>query len=318
MIKNQRRLYRAPAFFIAAALVFGLIPAGPASASAVDPDTLATPGVHDELNEAIEALKEHIESLEKIIRLNVPRADKIPVLLYHHLVSENEMTAAQRQNDMIISVELFSEHMKYLYDNNYYTASMYEFELYINGKMILPERTVVITFDDGYRSNTRFAYPILKKYDFKASIFLITSTIGEKENVIEKAGWNDLKKCGDVFSYHSHSHQLHTQQRDGRSAFITSGAAVVTDDLLISKALLSTSYLAYPYGQTNRSVRRAMIDAGFRMGFTTVADYAGRKVNPYEIPRFTITPNIDIESFGIICSGLADGAPAESEDTPAA
>jgi len=309
-LRNYKKI---TAFVIATIMLFCLMPAGAAYAGAADPDSLLTPGIYDAADEGINSLKARIAALEKIISLNVPNAEKIPILLYHHLVGDSEMTAAQRQNDMIISVEQFSAQMKFLSDNKFYAASLYELELYLNGDMILPERTVVITFDDGYRSNTRYAYPVLKKYGFQAAIFLITSTIGERGSGIEKAGWSDLQKCGDVFQYHSHSHNLHVQQRDGKSAFVTSGAPEITEDLLISKALLSTSYLAYPYGQTSRVSRRAMMDAGYRMGFTTVADYAVRKVNQIEIPRFTITPNIDIGAFEAICFGLAGVVVVEEE-----
>ena len=329
MKTTHNLLKRTIAVVLAAIFTFSLIPPGAASAAAaasavasaasttVDPDTLTIPDIYDVYGDGIDSLKQHIANLEKIIELNIPRADKIPVLLYHHLVKESEMTASQKQNDSVLSVEQFSEQMQYLFNNKYYTASLYELELYIDGKMFLPERTVVITFDDGYRSNTRYAYPILKKYDFRATIFLITSMIGAKENVIEHANWDDLKKCGDVFNYHSHSHDLHKLSRNGQSAFINSTSAVVADDLLISKALLSTSYLAYPYGQYNRASKRGMADAGYRMGFTTVADYAKRRMDPLEIPRFTITRNYDIEAFEAICKGQA-GQAAEDEAPAAA
>ena len=319
MTFTRNKYKMAAAVLISTILLFNIAAPGAAYAAA-DPDTLITPGIYDSVDDSVAALKEQLASLEKIIELNVTRADKIPVLLYHHLAKEDELTPAQRQNDSVMSIEQFSEQMKYLYDNKFYTASLYELELYINGKMILPERTVVITFDDGYRSNTKYAYPVLKKYDFKAAIFLITSLIGEKENVIEHASWSDLKKCGDVFSYHSHSHNLHKLARDGSSVFATSDAAAIAEDLLISKALLSTSYLAYPYGQTNRTIKKAAAEAGFRIGFTTAADYARRRIDPMEIPRFTITPNIDQTTFEIICTGLAGSpsanGPADAGDEP--
>ena len=320
MILNRKKQKKLTAVLLAVALTFGIMPFNVAYAAvtAADPDTMAIPGVYDASDAGIDSLKKHIANLEKIIELNIPRAEKIPVLLYHHLVKEEDLTPAQRQNDSVISVEQFSDQMKFLYDNKYYTANLYELELYISGKLILPERTVVITFDDGYRSNTRYAYPILKRYEFQATIFLITNLIGVKENVIEHASWDDLKKCGDVFNYHSHSHNLHRLQRDGQSVFLTSSSAAIAEDLLISKALISSSYLAYPYGQFNRASKRGMTDAGYRMGFTTVEDYAKRRIDPLEIPRFTITKNYDLEAFEAICKGLAFQDSEESTPTAAA
>ena len=304
----KKIIRKAAAIALASILALSIQTAVYAGSTAADPNSLAMPDASNAADTSFDALKRQIASLEKIIALNVPRAEKIPVLLYHHLVKENEMTNEQRQSDSVMSVEQFTTQMKYLFENDYYTASLYEFEQYLNGAMILPARTVVITFDDGYRSNTKYAYPLLKKYDFQAAIFLITSLIGERENVIEHAGWNDLRKCGDVFSYHSHSHSLHKLLRDGRSSMQTSESSTVTDDLLISKALLSTSYLAYPYGQTSRAAKVALTNAGYRMAFTTVAAYAKRNSDKYEIPRFTVTPKTDLDAFIKICAGKADAA----------
>ena len=310
-----KKAIKVTAVVMAAVLLFGFAPSNTVRsfAASADPDSTRLPGAFDAAEDGLESLKKQIASLERIIELNVPRAEKIPVLLYHHLVKESEMNDAQRRNDSVLSVEQFSEQMKYLSEHKYYTASLYELERYLSGKMILPERTVVITFDDGYRSNTKYAYPVLKKYGYQAAIFLITSMIGEKENVIEHAGWGDLRKCGDVFSYFSHSHNMHSLRKDGKSIFQTSDSDAITNDLLISKALLSASYMAYPYGQTGRAAKKALTDAGYRMAFTTVASYVTRKSDKLEIPRFTITPNIDIDKFEIICSGLADNATASDE-----
>lgn len=308
MTLHYNKLLRRAALVLAAIMLFCMAPTIEASAATADPDSASTPGVYDGLEESIDSLKEQIASLEKIIELNVPRAEKIPVLLYHHLVKEEEMTDPQWNNDSVLSVEKFSEQMKYLYDNKFYTASLYDLEQYINGKKILPERTVVITFDDGYRSNTKYAYPILKKYGFRASIFLITSLIGEKEKVIEHASWSDLKKTRDVFSFHSHSHNLHKMLRDGKSLFQTSDSTEIMNDLLITKGMLSSSYFAYPYGHTGRAARRALTDAGFRMAFTTVAAYAKKKCDLLEVPRFTITPRTGMDLFESICMGRADAA----------
>ena len=315
MTTFRKKTGRIAAIVLTAALIFSFAAPGAAFAATADPDALLPPGVFDPAEGALAALREQIASLEKIIELNVPRADKIPVLLYHHLAREDELTPSDRNNDFVMSVEKFSEQMKYLYDNNYYTASLYELERYINGKVILPEKTVVITFDDGYRSNTKYAYPILKKYDFRAAIFIVSSLIGEKVNVIERANWGDLKNCKDVFSYHSHSHNLHQQQRDGKSSFVVSDSSVIANDILISKALLSTSYIAYPYGQTSRAVKKALSESGYRMGFTTVAEYVKRKSDAYEVPRFTITPQTSQDVFEAIVTGKAGPAAAAAATT---
>ena len=78
------------------------------------------------------------------------------VLLYHHVVPKDADTSS------IISLSDFESQMEYLYKHGYYTASLKELEEFLYDEKELPEKTVIITFDDGYESNYIYAYPVLK------------------------------------------------------------------------------------------------------------------------------------------------------------
>ena len=308
--KRHTTFYRSVAALVALILfvvpaLFFVTPAAVFAEEDTNPQLLDLPRADSDADAATEALKKQIEDLKKIIRLNVEEADGIPVLLYHHVMNEKDMKPEHHDNHNIISTELFETHMKYLSDNRYYTASIEELEQFIAGKTILPKRTVVITFDDGYRSNTRYCYSILKKYGFKASMFVITSLIGAKEGVIEHASWADMNKSSDVFSYYSHSHDLHKLDREGKSLMITSSQSVIRKDMLLARAFVNCSYLAYPYGQRNQTVMALLRRTGYRMAFTTDTGYVKKRSNVYELPRFTITPLISVEKFGDIVKGAA-------------
>ncbi len=97
---------------------------------------------------------------------------KLPVLMYHHLDNEGN-------GDTIITPKLFEEHMKALKENGYQTVSLKEIKDYVVKGEELPKNPVLITFDDGYSSNYEIAYPILKKYNMKAVIFMIGSSTGK-------------------------------------------------------------------------------------------------------------------------------------------
>ena len=97
---------------------------------------------------------------------------QVPILMYHHL-------AEQGQGDDIISVSRFEEQIRALSDAGYTAVSFEDLKAWVEQGTELPEKPVVITFDDGYESNYSLAYPILKKYGMKATIFVIGVSVGK-------------------------------------------------------------------------------------------------------------------------------------------
>lgn len=96
---------------------------------------------------------------------------KLAVLMYHHISDE-------KNNDMIVTEEKFERDIKFLKENGYEAVSLKEVKAYIDGKGDLPEKSIIITFDDGYLSNYEIAYPILKENNFKAQIFPVGILFG--------------------------------------------------------------------------------------------------------------------------------------------
>lgn len=97
---------------------------------------------------------------------------EVPILMYHHLAEESS-------GSLIISAEQFEAHIKALSQANYTGISLQQLVDYVEKGIELPEKPIVITFDDGYSSNYEIAYPILKKYNMKATIFVIGASVGK-------------------------------------------------------------------------------------------------------------------------------------------
>ena len=97
---------------------------------------------------------------------------RVPVLMYHHLTDG-------AQNSATITPALFREHIQALSDAGYQTVSLAELRAYVSEGAPLPEKPVLITFDDGYASNYELAYPVLKEFGMKAAIFVIGSSVGK-------------------------------------------------------------------------------------------------------------------------------------------
>jgi len=142
----------------------------------------------------------------------------IPILMYHHILPKSSFITS--------SVAEFEKQMKFLSEKGYKTLTSKEFLEYKKGNLKI-KKGVFITFDDGWRDNFIYAYPILKKYNLKATCFLVTEWIEKaseknsnfkplshneckKEVQINPSSvilnWDEVEKMRDVFDFHSHTH----------------------------------------------------------------------------------------------------------------
>lgn len=252
------------------------------------------------LHEKNEELQKEIEHLKQMIGKG--QAEEVPVLLYHHILPQEDIdTYGWSGNDSVISLENFQAQMKYLKDNNYHTATMDELDQFINGDYVLPKNTVVITFDDGYLSNIVHAYPIMKEYGFKGTIFVI----GDSENR-EKAEYDpattqriyipEAEKYSDVFEYGCHSYGFHFIE-DGYTMMQILDKESIKADLEKSQSILGAKTIAYPFGRYNEAALEAVKELGYILGFTVEPGYVKRGMDSYTLPRVIVVPQMGIENF---------------------
>lgn len=98
---------------------------------------------------------------------------EVPILRYHHLTEEEEASGAT------VTAAAFAEQMQALDDAGYTPIDIWQMRDYVEHGGTLPEKPILITFDDGYESNYSLAYPILKEHNFKATIFAIGVSMGK-------------------------------------------------------------------------------------------------------------------------------------------
>lgn len=188
---------------------------------------------------------------------NSQRADvKVPVLLYHNFVTTVPESDPDNFN-YINTPESFEENIKTFLEKGYTIISMKELADCDSGKAELPSKPIIITFDDGYYSNYEYIYPILKKYNAKASIFIVTDKIGKEIDGIKYLGWEEcleMQNSGlvEIFS-HSKKHVFYDKLpvRELRDDVIESYR-------LIEKHLGKQNLkgFAYPYGAyTEKAVK---------------------------------------------------------------
>lgn len=206
------------------------------------------------------------------------------VLMYHQI--------AHLKNDMNTTPELFEEQMDYLHKNNYNVVSAVDLVEAIKKRESLPPKSVVITFDDGWKNQIK-AMSILKKYNYPAMFALITEyqtfkngTYLSRNDVVENEGGNF------IFVNHSHTH------------FVKDFLGNPYKDVEISKKQMADTthkfvpIYVYPYGKKNYQLLDALIKNGYQAGFGVYSHPVNVKTaNIYNIDRYLMNDKVDMEKF---------------------
>lgn len=185
------------------------------------------------------------------------------ILLYHHFV---DFEPIPESYGTVSTPKRFEEHLQYILDKGYSIIPMYYLIEYERGERALPQKSVVLNFDDGYTSNYTLIFPVLKKYNVHATIFAVTATMGEGQKM-SWAQMREMEQSGLVdIQNHSLWHKDHTalSEKELHHYFATSFTT-------LEKELGKETYriLSYPMGRfTERSIAIAK-QYGVQMQVTT-------------------------------------------------
>ena len=181
----------------------------------------------------------------------------IPVLNYH-------IISNQKINTLAITPQEFEEQMAYLHNNGYTTISPDQLLDYIQYKAPLPDNPILITFDDGYRDAYLEAYPILKKYNYTATIFLITDYV---ENNSRYLNWDQVEEMHDNgFTFGSHT--LDHISLSGASNEYVEYQLTKSREAIEWHLKEPIKYFAYPGGFYSKTTTQLLKQAGYRGAFT--------------------------------------------------
>lgn len=224
----------------------------------------------------------------------------VTVLMYHHFL-ENKENKKFRNNADVVTPENFYKQMKYLHDNHFHTISLPILEKYIDGKAKLPAKTIVLTFDDGYLSVFKYAYPVLKKFHFNSVMFVITGQMKkqpEKFNPdkLNYISWPELSKYSDVFEYEGHANHFH-KDINKQCYMIIKPATEVNQEIHTLHKLIPGNYFAYPYGQYNRTLIGILKENGYHMAFTTKTGRIYPGSPKFELNRNAVYPYTSFNQF---------------------
>jgi peptidoglycan/xylan/chitin deacetylase (PgdA/CDA1 family) len=217
----------------------------------------------------------------------------VPVLVYHNIGKES-------RGRLVLGVDRFTEQMKYLKANGYHVASVAEFVEWLQARRQLPRKTVVLTFDDGYRSFREYAYPVLRELRFTATLFVYTDYVGTGRNALN---WDDLKALaaeGFDVQAHSKSHaDLRRGDRESEAQYDRRLQAELVDPprVLAKSVGRPVSFLAYPYGRVDDAVLAKVKEQGYQAAFTVRRESNAAFVDVLRISRSQIYSEMTLEQF---------------------
>lgn len=224
---------------------------------------------------------------------------QLPILLYHRI----SPTISPATADYSITPETFEEQISYLRDAGFYSIKLEDWGVAMLEQIPLPGRAVLLTFDDGCLDFLTFARPILHRYGFSATVFVVTDRIGTLRNSNSEhsgqaplLGWDEictLQAEGIEFGSHSASHRSLTKLT--HEEIVREGArsrAVFGHELGVA-----VKAFAYPYGATNRIVQHLIGACGYIFGLSCQAGPSKLNDSLLALPRIEIMGFDNLQSF---------------------
>lgn len=209
----------------------------------------------------------------------------VPILCYHRF----DKTC---KSNLCISESAFAKQMEYLKKNGYHTIHLSELLEFLNYQRSIPAKSVIITLDDGYRSLYDFAYPLLRRYGYTATLFIYTDFIEASRNALTWNHLRELKAAGFEIGSHSLSHADLTKKypNENDQVFRDRIAKELTHskEIIDRKLKQDTQFFAYPYGNYNQQILDLLPMAGYKLGLTIRSGGNSFFANPLTLKRSQI------------------------------
>jgi peptidoglycan/xylan/chitin deacetylase (PgdA/CDA1 family) len=227
---------------------------------------------------------------------------QLPVLLYHRIVNSKKEVGRHK---IYVFKDKFEAQLKFLKENGYETLTFHDL-LKDNSKDW--NKKIILTFDDGYEDNYTILFPLLKKYGFKAVIFLVTQKkdnswgIQEGEPVFRMMNEKQIREMSDYgieFGGHTQNHPDLTKISIEEAKKEIEGCKKDVE-AITGKPAVS---FAYPFGALNEKVKSAVKDAGYNFGIATTSGPNPFSDDKFQIRRIEVRPKNGLARFKYKASG---------------
>jgi peptidoglycan/xylan/chitin deacetylase (PgdA/CDA1 family) len=224
--------------------------------------------------------------------------------MYHEIAGPTESDSR-----LAVSPEAFSAQLAYLHDEGYCTVTAAELsDALARGDGSLPDRPIVLTFDDGYADFHSQTMPMLDRYAFTATVFVTTGWVRDAEKSAERQppgpmlSWGQIEEAASIgmeVAAHSHTHpQLDQLSHQLLRDELATGKAVLED-----KLGSPVTGLAYPFGYSNAKVRETARELGHHYSCAVGNTIMSSESDLLALPRLTVRQSTDMPVFQRIVRG---------------
>jgi len=210
-------------------------------------------------------------------------AQSLPVLTYHSIRTVIDPGDSLGYG-LSVSAEEFEKQMKFLNHQGYTTLTPDDLLAVLQKKEALPQKSIMLTFDDGYEDFYTAAFPILKKYKFKATVFIVTGFLGDGQN--RYMTWEEIRELDQSgiisIASHTQSHSDLTKSKDAKKEIEDSKSEL---ENFLGHPIIT---FVYPYGLHDSAAVLLVSRAGYALGFTTQEGTTMSRARQFALPRVRI------------------------------
>lgn len=219
---------------------------------------------------------------------------QVPVFMYHDVILDENF---ENKPDTI-SLSTFESQLAYLKENEYKTLTLDEFYNWKNNDLEIPEKSVLLTFDDGFYSFYYLVEPLLEKYDMHAVCFVVGAYTNETTPLYDANKYGTIGK--DIINNHSkyiefgsHSYDLH-RLIDNQKAIEAVSYDTLNEDVRKMHDEYGFEYISYPFNTDTDSAMILLKDNGYKLAFRGESEKTTKSANNYQIPRIGIDNDIEV------------------------
>lgn len=203
----------------------------------------------------------------------------LPIIMYHSIVNQSSQWGTY-----VISADELESDLKYIREQGYTTVTVEDLIGYVYDSKPLPERPIMLTFDDGYYNNYLYAYPLLKKYGMRAVLSIVGrysdqfSVVKDVNPAYSHVTWDQVREMSEsqVIEVQNHSYNLHTINKDRTASMKVSGETaehyrtVLISDTIRLQAMIDRmtgkmpEAFTYPFGLVSQDSTAIIREIGFR------------------------------------------------------